>query len=187
MIIALAGQAGSGKDTVATMIAEFRRDTRAFSFAEPLKRFAMEVFDWSEEQVFGASHLRNEPDPRYRRANGELLTPRHALQTLGTEWGRSCFENIWADLGVRRAMAHTGLAVITDCRFQNEAQAVRAAGGQVWKVIRPGAGLRGGAGAHASEMEQDSPEFSALVTARVANSGTLNELREQVRALLTNL
>lgn len=53
--------------------------------------------------------------------------------------------DVWAALGVRRALAYLsenpgGLAVITDCRFLNEARLVRAAGGEVWAVFRPGHG-----------------------------------------------
>ena len=31
------------------------------------------------------------------------LTPRYALQTLGTEWGQDCFKNTWVDLTIRDA------------------------------------------------------------------------------------
>jgi hypothetical protein len=176
-LIALSGRAGSGKDTVASMIPGAVR----MSFAEPLKRFCMEVFGWTEAQVFGPSELRNVPDPRYVRHTGELLTPRHALQTLGTEWGRGCSEDVWAQLGVRRALASPAdVVVITDCRFVNEARAVRSVGGEVWRVVRPGAGLVGAAGLHASEAEQESPEFLALVTRTIENGGTLSDLLESV-------
>lgn len=192
-IIALAGRAGSGKNTVATMLGGHET-----SFAEPLKRFCQEVFAFTDEQLFGPSECRNAPDLRYPRAcegcssktcDGSdgwcpgvtYLTPRYALQTLGTEFGRSCYENVWADLGVRRALACPApLVVITDCRFVNEAKAVRAAGGEVWRIVRPGAGLAGAAALHPSEAEQESTEFLALVTRTVENVGSLSDLRSRV-------
>ena len=33
----------------------------------------------------------------------EYLTPRRALQQLGTEWGRACYPNIWIEYGLRVA------------------------------------------------------------------------------------
>lgn len=212
-LIALAGLAGSGKDTVAGMLGG-----RNVSFAEPLKQFAGSVFDFSGDQLYGPSRARNLPDTRYPRAHGPWvpaeapcprqccssvcaccgirthesrdgaachLTARYALQQLGTEWGRSCFPDVWAALGVRRALAYletnpAGLAVITDCRFINEARAVREAGGEVWRIVRPGAGL---GTAHPSETEQQSPEFEALVDEDVYNTGTLDNLRTEVRHL----
>src|ERR1019366_2465488 len=39
--------------------------------------------------------------------------------------------------------------VISDVRFLNEVDAIRAAGGLVWKIERPTAGLDGAAGQHA--------------------------------------
>jgi hypothetical protein len=108
------------------------------------------------------------------------LTPRHALQTLGTNWGRKLYQNVWVDLGIRRAKEAGGLIVFSDCRFLNEARAIREAGGQVWRVVRPGAGLSGAAGLHPSEMEQESPSMDQLVTTVIVNSGSLEDLRAQV-------
>lgn len=187
-LIALAGRAGSGKNTVADMLGGHQ-----ISFAEPLKRFCQEVFDFSDEQVWGASEHRNKQDGRYLRETCELgnecrsgrphtctrayLTPRYALQTLGTNWGRDCFPDIWADLGVRRALARPeDLVLITDCRFTNEAIAVLRAGGEVWRIVRPGSGLTGAAALHPSEAEQESPEFLKFVTRTIYNTGTLADL-----------
>lgn len=180
-IIALSGRAGSGKNTVARLLGG-----QEISFAEPLKRFCQEVFAFTDEQMWGPSERRNAPDERYQQGIGPLaqplyLTPRYALQTLGTDWGRSCYENVWAELGVRRALQSPApLVVITDCRFVNEALAVTAAGGEVWRIIRPGAGLGGSAGLHPSEAEQESPEFLELVTQTIYNGGTLADLKAQV-------
>jgi len=37
------------------------------------------------------------------------LTPRYALQMLGTEWGRDCYLNTWVDLTIRQARLLLGL------------------------------------------------------------------------------
>jgi hypothetical protein len=182
MIIGIVGKSGSGKDTVAAMIPGARR----FSFADPLKEFCAQVFGWDRETLWGSSELRNRPDPRYLRPDGTPLTPRYALQTLGTDWGRNCCPDVWALAGVRRAQewlaTSSGVAVFSDCRFINEARAIREAGGQVWRVLRPGAGLRGEAGVHPSELEQDSQDMQELVSLTVNNTGTLEELALLVRS-----
>lgn len=187
-LIALTGHAGSGKNTVAQLLGH-HRTVHEVSFAGPLKQFCIMAFDFSDGQVYGPSEERNRPDPRYRRADGEPLTPRYALQTLGTEWGRNCYPDVWADLGVRNALTSLkaspddqSLAVITDCRFVNEAKAVKAAGGEVWRVHRPGSGLDGAAGRHESELEQDSPEMLRLIDATIFNDGTLDDLEREVAA-----
>ena len=199
-LVALVGHAGVGKDTVASYM-----PARRFSFAEPLKRFCQEVFAFTDEQVFGSSEHRNRPDLRYPRAcdygqchgpgdescpacKGQpvYLTPRYALQTLGTEWGRNCFPDVWAVCGVRRALEYLRgpvdepIAVITDCRFVNEAKAVRDAGGEVWRIVRRNHFLPPEILNHPSEQEQDTPEMEALISRTIVNRGTLDELRAHV-------
>lgn len=87
-----------------------------------MKRIAKDVYDFSDEQLWGPSECRNAPDFRYPRPGpyaeaarhmynvaagradeedmqywGPLgwLTPRHCLQILGSEWGRDNFEFTW--------------------------------------------------------------------------------------------
>ncbi len=180
-LIGLVGKAGSGKDSAAAMIPGARR----FSFADPLKEFCRDVFGWDRETLWGPSELRNKPDPRYVRPDGTLLTPRYALQQLGTQWGRDCCPDVWALAGVRRAQeSGASVAVFTDCRFVNEAFAISAAGGEVWRIVRPGAGLADSAGAHASELEQDSPNMDVLIDRTIYNTGSLEDLRAAIVGLL---
>lgn len=232
MLIALLGNAGSGKDTVGRMIKECDPDARTIALADPLKEFCQEVFAFTDEQLWGPSEERNKPDPRYvRMRRGCLggtivgfddmgkavvedspkedvyLTPRYALQTLGTEWGRDCYSDVWIEYGIRKAqrmlsawddhvrsggsMASSMMAskvVITDCRFLNEAEKVREAGGLVWRIQRPQANAdavaKAGVAGHASEMEQLDPRMDALVTHDIINNSTLENLRTIVEVLL---
>src|ERR1051325_8980837 len=101
MIIGVCGFAGSGKDTVADEICKDPAFVK-LAFADNLKRILMGLFDFSYEQLWGPSATRSEPDKRYPRKGG-FLTPRHALQSLGTEWGRDCYENLWIDLAIKDA------------------------------------------------------------------------------------
>jgi hypothetical protein len=184
VLIGIAGLKGSGKDTFVRFLIEEAAvlgwSARAFSFAEPMKRFCAEVFDWSYDDLTGPSELRERPDPRYRRADGELLTPRFALQTLGTEWGRTCFPNVWVDLTIRLVeRSKADLAVITDCRFENEARAIQQAGGQIAYIDRLGLDVA----PHPSETEQLGSAFQSMCV-RISNAGTLDDLRRAAQELL---
>ena len=187
MIIALSGPAGSGKSTVATAlhrVAAFDAPVIEMAFADPMKKFAKEVFDFTDHQLYGPSEARNAPDLRFTRPDGTPLTPRFALQTLGTEWGRGCDPALWIKYAMRKALEHEAVGyvvIITDCRFLNEATAVRKAGGQVWYVDRPQEMY--GKALHASEAEMLTKAFQAQVTYTVENTGTLRQLEGTVATL----
>lgn len=114
MLIGIAGPAGSGKDTTADFLVKNHGFVKV-AFADVLKRACREFFAFSDEQLWGPSERRNEPDLRYHRGQGfgqnefgdqvasPYLTPRHALQQLGTEFGRACYPNVWVDYALRIA------------------------------------------------------------------------------------
>lgn len=119
MIVGVCGRAGSGKDTIADILVRNHGFVKV-AFADPLKRVCRDIFDFSYEQLWGPSERRNEQDTRYLRKRGrifseavndfesfsprdEYLTPRFALQQLGTEWGRNCYSDIWVEYALRVA------------------------------------------------------------------------------------
>lgn len=193
----ISGFARSGKDTVAERLVERHGFVRV-GWADPIRRFCQEIFGFSDEQVYGGR--KEDQDQRYPRAGRPNLTPREAMQTLGTEWGRTCFPEVWIRYGMRLARKlldeagwtydpRVGLktavrwqaagVVFSDCRFRNELEAVRAAGGVLVRVKRPGRDGQVGVAGHPSEREQQEipDEFFDLV---LDNSGTLDELFEAV-------
>ena len=69
--------------------------------------------------------------------NKRRFSPREFLQKLGTEFGREQLgENIWVDMLIS-SLDKEKSYIIPDVRFDNEAEAIRKAGGKVIKVIRP--------------------------------------------------
>jgi hypothetical protein len=68
-------------------------------------------------------------------------TPRHAMQTLGTEWGRNCInQDLWVltlKEAIEAALAQGASVVVTDVRFNNEAKVIRDLGGTVVHLTRP--------------------------------------------------
>jgi len=187
-LIGLTGYAGSGKSTVAHLIGGTH-----LAFAEPMKAICKALFNFTDGQLYGPSEEREIPSAEFTRPDGTPLTPRFALQTLGTEWGRGCDPDLWAKIGIRKAKQllaskWTKLpVVITDVRFANEARLIREAGGEIWSVQRPSvepkrkpAGLinrvfyRGKA--HASEVAIPKN----LVDRVIPNIGTFEDLKAAV-------
>jgi hypothetical protein len=62
MIVILCGQAGSGKDTVASILAN-KINGVAIGQADPLKWIAGDLFPFNDQQLFGPSECRNFVDP----------------------------------------------------------------------------------------------------------------------------
>lgn len=214
MLIGLSGKAGAGKDTVADFLTKSHRFTKV-AMADPMKRFCMDVFGFSFDQCWGPSESRNAPDPRYLRGlvPRTHLSPRYALQKLGSEWGRDCYEDVWVDYaigmakvllnapastsysperGLRTHLTAKGASTITrgvvvpDCRFQNEFKAIKQAGGTLVRIVRPAAGLNGTAGAHVSETEQDGVPDAAFDFV-IRNTGTLEDLAFMTEAIIHQL
>lgn len=131
-VIAITGRLGSGKTTIAKHL-ELNHHYVRVRFAEILKDM-LRALGLTKEEVDGS--LKETPS--------SLLfdqTPRHAMQTLGTEWGRNLIhQDLWAHAWKVRAAEQLALGhkvVCDDCRFENEEVFVRHFhGAQIWRVLR---------------------------------------------------
>lgn len=81
MIIGLSGLAGSGKDFISDILVH-RHNFVKVAFADPLKRICKEIFDFSDEQLFGASRSRNIPDKRYERGLQTFTYPECPVDSI---------------------------------------------------------------------------------------------------------
>ena len=141
-IIAFAGRKQSGKSTLCTQVVNFIYDLEQledtaviYNFADPLKNVCMDILGLSFEQCHGTDNQKNELVNCYK--DGNQMTARQVLQTVGTEFFRSIQHNVWADATIRRIQQDNPLvALIGDCRFPNEVEAVKKAGGTVIKLTR---------------------------------------------------
>lgn len=180
MIIGITGRAGAGKDSLADAITTMTSPghVQRLRFADPIKKVCAEVFDWGPEQIDGA--MKDEPDMRYpRNAPGVYLTPRYAMQKLGTEWGRDCFSDVWVSLVMRKVGAFRGdLSIITDVRFPNEQRAIHERKGIIIKVVRPVTRI-----GTEHESEQHDIPYDHLIE----NDGTLIDLQWKWHDLATRL
>lgn len=174
-VIGIGGAAGAGKSTVASRLVE--HGYFAIDFAGPLKTMLRQL-GLTNEQLYGA-----EKELPTSLLGGK--TPRWAMQSLGTEWGRKMiFGDLWVETWKRNLAAASQWwparqgYVAADLRFQNEVDAIHALGGQVWRVIRPATALAPGA-AHESEA-MDYTGVDVVIT----NYGTLEDLWRKVDELL---
>ena len=141
-IIAFAGRKQSGKSTLCTQVVNFIYDLEQledqaviYNFADPLKNLCMDILGLSFDQCHGTDDQKNELVNCYK--DGNQMTARQVLQVVGTEFFRSIQHNVWADATIRRIQQDNPLvALIGDCRFPNEVEAVKKAGGTVIKLTR---------------------------------------------------
>jgi len=141
MIIGVCGFIGSGKDTVADYLVNFH-EFRRESFASTLKDAVSNVFGWDRTMLEGrtkeAREWREQIDPWWaKRLDMPTLTPRWILQYWGTEVCRKAFhDDIWIASLENKLRLSKDNVVISDCRFPNEIQSIRNAGGKIIWVQR---------------------------------------------------
>lgn len=101
-------------------------------------------------------------------------TARHAMQTLGTEWGRNCIDSdFWIRAWLKSAPGMCA-AIADDVRFVNEARAILERGGVMIRIIRSETDLQR-VPRHASE------DFAALpYTFQVVNDKCPTVLRNRL-------
>lgn len=160
-LVAFTGPAGSGKSTAAEYLIAKHGFVRV-RFAGPLKDM-MRAIGLGEAEIEG--HLKEVPSPILMGR-----TPRHAMQALGTEWGRDLIHpNFWISLWQRTAcdvLDHGGRVVVDDCRFDNEAVALRSIGGVIYRLEDRG-GISGG---HVSEAQ------TVVADGIISNAGSVADL-----------
>jgi len=130
-IIGFHGIAGAGKDTAAFAIKELEPSTDIFAFAGPLKEACKILFNFTNDQLYDQI-IKEEIDERWKKS------PREILQWLGTDILR---ENIDQDFFVmnmkqRIESSKADYILISDVRFDNEAEFIRSLGGKIIKIER---------------------------------------------------
>ena len=171
-LIGISGHAGVGKDTVAQYLAEKYENVYGEAFAEPLKRACAAAFGlplhWFHDR-----ELKEQP------TDWEGITTRKIAQFVGTEMFRNLTPKLYGTFGRSHwirllEMRLTGLSappegqgfyspgdtvIITDVRFQDEADWIRANGGIILRVKRQGCDGNVGLVGRASETSYVSPDY----------------------------
>lgn len=136
-IIGITGRARTGKDTLAGFLVE-NHGFAKITLAGPIRRFVGELTGLTEAE------LTDGPLKEAPLAWLGGVSPRRMMQTLGTEWGRNTIaDELWLLVAQRQIeqAKRDGKAgvVISDVRFDNEAQFVKALGGRIVRLQRYGA------------------------------------------------
>jgi hypothetical protein len=169
-IIGLCGAIGAGKSTVAKLLVSQHGRT-LLPLAGPLKTMLMSL-GLTYDQVYGSQ----------KSVPSDLLcgkTPREAMQTLGTEWGRNHVgHELWTKAWLAQVSARPNdLIVVDDVRFANEFAMIRDLGGvivDVWRDVGP-TDL-----SHASERDRLSISPDCVIV----NGGTEADLPHEVAFML---
>lgn len=172
VVVGFAGTKGSGKDTAASVLLDVGYEQ--VRFADGLKAMLRALLRYRgvpgnmiERYVEG--DLKEEPCPAL---NGRTM--RHAMQTLGTDWGRKMIhEDLWADATADQVERRGGRVVVTDVRMPNEAEALRRMGAAIILIDRD----TGSADTHESEtsLAQVRTDFV------IHNDGSVDDLKKAVR------
>lgn len=174
-LIGICGYARSGKDTAAQALIALGCERQAF--ADALKHDAWLALNDSWEEVYPNNGI--DPNLFQDPASKEIFRP------FLVEYGRA-MRNLAPRYWIDRAMTlvrpylEVGIVVvITDVRYRNEVDAIRALGGVVIGITRPGLGP---ANAEEAESFKDlKPDFV------VCNNGTIPELHGKMMEVLKGI
>ena len=165
---------------------------KTYSFADPLKIIAIQLFGLTEKQCFGTGSDKNTPinikwedmpnhTPKelqklshdatyckeYFNEKTGFMTAREFLQYFGTDVCRKIKSTVWTEACLKRANSdNSELAIIPDVRFPNEIGAIQEAGGKVIKLTR-----RPYQDDHSSETSLDSKDVTDKFDYVLDNSG----------------
>lgn len=173
MIIAFAGYRGSGKSEAVRTLTEL--GFTDVKMAAPLKAMLATMYEYCG---LDAEAIDRRLEGDLKEVADEWLggqTPRHAMQQLGTEWRNSVHADLWIPMWQRRVrMLKPNPVCCSDIRFTHEVDALRASGGRLVWINRPGTESDG------HESEQDIRHLAEYV---ITNDHDINYLRSEVRRI----
>lgn len=143
-ILSFSGRKQSGKSTSADYITslineyhimlrenryELNMSCKIYSFADPLKQdICINILGLTYDQCYGSDDDKNTMTDLWW--DGVQLTAREAMEIIGTKIFRALKTNVWADATINKIKKeNVDLAIISDCRFPNEVEAVKNSGG----------------------------------------------------------
>jgi hypothetical protein len=172
-ILGITGVARSGKDSFASALVQ--QGFRRIAFADALKLATALIANED-------SHLYFDEFAKEQHTDALGMTRRSALQKVGKAVRDSVGEDTWVNRALNEwRSSGKPDTVISDCRYPNEAIAIRAMGGTIIRINRPGlVGLTGEAAQHESEARLADD----LVDVEVYNDGTIGDLHAEARKIL---
>ncbi|NBX97541.1 hypothetical protein EB118_14195 [bacterium] len=161
-IIAFAGRKQSGKTSCSEFVARYFNGTippfnsaKIYNFADPLKKdICINILGLTYEQCYGEDIDKNTVTEV--EWEGNKLTAREVMQFVGTDLFRKMKNDVWASATISKIKSEQPrLAIIADCRFPNEVDAIKNAGGLIIKLTR-----NPFSSTHSSEIALDPDHYS---------------------------
>lgn len=142
-IVAFAGRKQSGKTSCSEFVVKYfnsmiepYNSVKIYNFADPLKKdICMNILGLTYEQCYGEDIDKNTlTDISWE---GKKLTAREVMQFVGTDLFRKMKHDVWASATITKIKnENLDIAIVADCRFPNEVEAIKNAGGYVIKLMR---------------------------------------------------
>jgi hypothetical protein len=125
---------------------------RIYNFADILKKdICMNILGLNQDQCYGSDDDKNSLtdikwenmpklgilEPENLEEKTGFMTAREVMQFIGTDIFRNIKTDIWCDATIRKIKKdNPKIAIITDCRFPNEVDAIRQNNGYVMRLTR---------------------------------------------------
>lgn len=134
LLIGLTGRARSGKSTAAEhLVGTYLLEH--YAFADPLRDGLMAIFNLDPRDFEG--------DRKEQPLAWLDRSPRQLMQSMGTEWARNTVHpDVWVKLAeqnldyMTKALGAVLGFVVSDVRFENEADLIRRRGGTIVHISR---------------------------------------------------
>jgi hypothetical protein len=115
---------------------ELDEHIKIYNFADTLKQnVCMDVLGMSYQQCYGSDKEKNSMTGLYWE--NQQLSAREVMQFIGTDIFRKVKRTVWIDSTMSKITKEKpNMSIITDCRFPDEVDAVKNAGGYVIRLTR---------------------------------------------------
>jgi hypothetical protein len=182
MIIGLTGYAQSGKDTVAKILVENYGYTRV-AFADKIRDYLYDMNPMVDNVAGEPIFLKERVDRDGWEVAKKNPHIRRTLQNAGVAARKTFGEGFWVHEAMKTMLTDPRPDmnyVITDVRFLNEADMIRANNGQIWRIKRLGVEA---VNTHVSESEMEGYSVDQIF----ANNGTIEDLEAMVKTRMQGL
>jgi hypothetical protein len=177
MLIGLTGKARSGKDKAGSILFLNHGFIRV-AIADPLKTAAAVMYCLDPAE-FHDDALKDQVEPRWG------ITRRSMIQNLGEMVKQNLDPEFWMKNWFLRyaLVGDSNHVVVTDVRFDYEAERIIQLGGVIVDMQRLDSGLAGQDAQHVSEQGLNP----SLITHTINNNGSISDLSRSLEALLAGL
>ena len=170
-IIVFTGKAGTGKDTAASFL--IQQGFRQLAFASALKTALSEI---AGEPIW----MYQDNDTKEKPSASLGMSRRKAMQVFGETVRNIFHEDVWLNK-VESELVSCRKAVITDCRYENEAKFLKKHGAVFVRVTSPYAKKL-----HSDEAQHKSENanLDEYIDEEIVNDGSLKDLESAVHKII---